>query len=254
MNMAKDFIGEQWKKLKFNFEYTNEGHLEVSNFGRVRTFNKTSNGNLLAGSMINGYKIIRLKLYKPREEAVAQKLAAMQKTNARLLKKLSLQKINKAPKADIKETTELLMTARAKATKAFAADTKARTINYHSLIHRLVADYFLKKPTAKQTIVAHLDFNKLNNKASNLKWMTPEENQEHQTRSPYVIAEKKERYKRPRENSRATKLTTTKVMLLKKLLAQEKPMKTLVKIFKVTETQILRIKRGENWGHVVAPK
>jgi hypothetical protein len=43
-------------------------------------------------------------------------------------------------------------------------------------------------------------------------------------------------------------------MLLKKLLNQGKPMRTLVKQFKVTNTQILRIKRGENWADVEAAK
>jgi uncharacterized protein YerC len=41
-------------------------------------------------------------------------------------------------------------------------------------------------------------------------------------------------------------------MLLKKMLNQGKPMRTLVKQFKVTDTQILRIKRGENWGDIEA--
>lgn len=28
--MTKDLPGEQWKTLKFDFEYTNEGRIEVS--------------------------------------------------------------------------------------------------------------------------------------------------------------------------------------------------------------------------------
>jgi hypothetical protein len=41
-------------------------------------------------------------------------------------------------------------------------------------------------------------------------------------------------------------------MLLKKLLNEGKPMKQLIKQFKITDTQILRIKRGENWSSVAA--
>ncbi len=41
-------------------------------------------------------------------------------------------------------------------------------------------------------------------------------------------------------------------MLLKKLLNQGKPIKQLVKQFKVTDTQIFRIKRGENWADIEA--
>ena len=79
--------------------------------------------------------------------------------------------------------------------------------------------------------------------------MTPDENYAHQQDSPHVIAEKKDRRN---EKSRNSKLTVTKVMLLKKLLNQGKPIRTLVKQFKVTDTQILRIKRGENWGDIKA--
>ena len=134
----------------------------------------------------------------------------------------------------------------------FEADLKSRVIHYHSLIHRLVAEYFLNKPSDQHTIVAHIDHNKLNNRATNLKWMTPEENYQHQKTSPLVIKENQERRVRRKEHSRATKLTVTKVMLLKKMLNQGKPMKQLVKQFKITNTQIVRIKRGENWPDVQA--
>lgn len=43
-------------------------------------------------------------------------------------------------------------------------------------------------------------------------------------------------------------------MLLKKMINQDKPMKQLVRQFKVTGTQILRIKRGENWADIPAAK
>ncbi len=82
--------------------------------------------------------------------------------------------------------------------------------------------------------------------------MTPEENYEHQKSSPHVIKEKEERRYRRKPNTGVIKLTVTKVMLLKKLLNQGKPMKQLVRQFKVTETQIYRIKRGENWGDIEA--
>lgn len=39
---------------------------------------------------------------------------------------------------------------------------------------------------------------------------------------------------------------------MKKLFNEGKPMKQLVKLFKVTDTQILRIKRGENWADIKA--
>jgi HNH endonuclease/NUMOD4 motif len=252
--MTKNFSGEQWKTIKFDFESTNEGRIEVSNFGRLRTFNKVSEGNIVNGSMINGYRIIRLKLYKPREEKIQNRLDYLQKQVFKLTRKLKSLKDNNERKKIIAEPAELLDTLKKNLSKKFQDDLKQRTINYHSLVHRLVADYFLKKPTAKHTIVAHLDHDKLNNRASNLQWMTPEQNYEHQKNSPNVIKEKQERRHRRKEDSRATKLTVTKVMLLKKMINQDKPMKQLVKQFKVTDTQIFRIKRGENWADIEAAK
>ncbi len=250
--MTQNNFGEEWKTVEFDFEFTNEGRIEVSNSGRLRTFNKVSNGNIVNGSMINGYRIIRLKLYKPRDEEIKKKFDYLQQEVFKLSKILKSLKDGNESQEKIFETTELLNRSKKNLSKKFQADLKERTINYHSLIHRLVADYFIKKPTAEQTIVAHLDHDKLNNKASNLKWMTREENYEHQKNSPNVIKEKQERRHRRKENSRATKLTVTKVMLLKKMLNQGKPMKQLVKQFKVTDTQIFRIKRGENWADIEA--
>ena len=76
--MIKDFPGEQWKTIKFDFAYTNDFRIEVSNFGRLRSFNKVSDGNIVNGSMINGYRIIRLKLYSPRSGDVQKILDNLQ--------------------------------------------------------------------------------------------------------------------------------------------------------------------------------
>ena len=252
--MAKDYPGEQWKTVKFDFDFTNEFRLEISNFGRLKTFNKISDGNIVNGSMINGYRIIRLKLYTPRDEKIQNRLDYLKQQTFKLARKLKSLKDNHESKKLINETTELHDTLKKNLSKKFQDDLKERTINYHSLFHRLVAHYFLKKPTAIQTIVAHLDHDKLNNRANNLQWMTAEENYEHQKSSPHVIKEKQERRHRRKEDSRATKLTVTKVMLLKKMINQGKPMKQLVKQFKVTDTQIFRIKRGENWADIEAAK
>ena len=65
IQMANKLKGEKWKDIEFDIEFTNDFRLQVSNFGRVRSFNKISNGNILNGSLINGYRIIRLKLYRP---------------------------------------------------------------------------------------------------------------------------------------------------------------------------------------------
>ncbi|NNV55445.1 NUMOD4 domain-containing protein [Limnovirga soli] len=244
--MTKEFPREQWKEIKFDFEYTNSGTIEISNYGRIRTFNKISKGNIINGSMINGYKIIRLKFYKPRDEKAEKKFKQLQNKAikmARAVKDLQ----ESGAKKEAKEAAKELAAFKKDLSAKFNQDLKERTIHYHSLIHRLVATYFCKQPSPKHTIVSHIDHDKLNNKSSNIKWMLPEQNYAHQQKSPIVIAEKKERRK---EDSKAAKLTIPKVMQLKKLLNDGKPIKTLVKQFKVTDTQILRIKRGENWGDI----
>jgi hypothetical protein len=250
--MTKNYPGEQWKAIKFGYEFTNELRIEISSFGRLRSFHKTSDGNILNGSMINGYRVIKLKLYKPRDPKTQNKLDYLQQQVFKLARKIKSLKENKESKKTISDTAQLLESFKKNLSKKFKDDLKERTINYHCLVHRLVANYFLKKPKANETVVAHLDFDKMNNKSANLKWMTPAENYEHQKKSPSVIKEKKDRRNNLGRSSRVSKLSVTKVMLLKKMLTHGKPMKQLVKQFKVTETQIYRIKRGENWADIKA--
>ncbi len=250
--MVKNYPNEKWKALHFDFEHTNQSRIEVSDYGRLRTFNKISNGNIIKGSMINGYPIIRLKLISARDERIQKRLDFLKQQVVLLARKIRSMEQKNESKAAIKEAIQMLHTLKKNLSKKFSGDLKKRTINYHSLIHRLVAKYFLKKPLKGKTIVAHIDHDKLNNRATNLMWMTPEENYLHQQNSPHVIKEKIERRTRRKEGSRATKLTVTKVMLLKKMLNQNKPLKQLVKQFKVSDTQILRIKRGENWPDIQA--
>ena len=250
--MVKDYPGEKWKEVKFKFDFTNDYKLEISNSGRLKSYNKTSKGDLLNGTMINGYRIIRLKFSKTREEKTQMKISRLQKQFNTLAKEITADKKQKVVKKLIQEKEEALKLIRKQLDKVFKEDYKYRTINYHALIHRLVAEYFLPKPKPGETKVAHLDYNKLNNKVYNLKWMMPEENFKHQQGSPHVIKEKELLKTGVKQNTHVAKLTVTKVMLLKKLLNQNKPMNQLIKQFKVTETQILRIKRGENWKYIPA--
>lgn len=261
--MEKTYQGEQWKAIVFDFEFANETRIEISNFGRIKTFNKVSKGNIIKGSMVNGYQIIRLKFFKARDEVVQKRLKYLQQQVLQLTQKvkqlqtsltcLTVKNHNYlSAKKELEDTTLTLTKLKESVSKKFTGDLKSRTIYYQALIHRLVAEYFITLPSPEHTLVAHLDYNKVNNNRSNLKWMTPEENYLHQRFSPNVIASKAYEGGRRKEDARSTKLSVTKVMLLKKLLNEGKPMRQLVKQFKVTETQILRIKRGENWAEVQA--
>ncbi|MEO8770289.1 MAG: HNH endonuclease [Ferruginibacter sp.] len=248
--MAKDYPGEKWKAIKFDIDSTNEFRMEVSSFGRIRSFNKISDGNILKGSMINGYRIIRIKFFEHRDEKKQKEFDNSKLQILKAAKQLRSAIENKKNKKIIAEASARLEELKKTFSAKIKIDEKKRTIHYHTLIHRLVANYFLPKPSKKQVIVAHLDHDKLNNKSNNLKWMTPEENYAHQKKSPHVIAQKKFRANNPSAN---TKLTVTKVMLLKKLLKQQnKTVRQLAKQFKVTDTQIIRIRKGENWGSVKA--
>ncbi len=247
------FYGEKWKNVDFPFEHSNKYRLEISNFGRVRTFNKISNGNILNGSITEGYKIIRTKFFKPANPDELKRVAALLKKIANISKRISLLKAEGVDFDTLCQVEVELKKVKNIYSTYLKQITKARTIHYHALVHRLVADYFLPQHAAKKTIVAHLDFDKLNNDVKNLKWMTPEENYAHQKNSPFVIKEMERRLLHGAATSRNIKLTVTKVMLLKKMLNEgRKTVTQLAKQFKVSDMQIIRIRRGENWSAIPA--
>ncbi len=244
--MDNHFRGEVWKSVTINHKFHEGCKLEVSSNGRIRTFNRLSIGNIIKGSHVNGYPIVRLKLFTERTKKVEKELILLRKQvheQQKLVRLLSGKKMLEAKK--------ILEEYRAILRKRANVDLKDRVIYYHSLIHRLVAIRFLNKPSEEQTIVAHIDYDKENNDYRNLKWMSQEENRIHQQKSPLVIAEKKQR-KNSLKFVKSYKLTVTRVMLLKKLLQEGKPIKNLAKQFKITETQVIRIKNGVNWGLIKA--
>lgn len=246
---------EKWKAVSFDFTFTNKYRLEVSNLGNLRAFNKFSPGEPLKGSTINGYRVIRLKLYRLKNKKVQAALNAQHqaivamRSNIRVWQKES--KKNKLAivegKRKLKEMGDTLRIARRQ-------DIKNRTQHYHALFHRLVAEYFLQPKSANHTVVGHLDYDKMNNKANNLAWMKPEENYKHQQLSPNVIKEKRYRVTNQRDFPRGAKLSVEQVAKIKKGLAEGKRAIALAQKYGVTHTQIMRIKRGENWAHVKKEK
>ncbi len=114
-------------------------------------------------------------------------------------------------------------------------------------IHRLVAELFLGKPKKDYNNVIHLDFDKWNNHINNLKWVTKKEMFEHSRKSPRT----KLAIERRKGEVTNSKLNETDVMRLKKKLKRGKnPLYKIAKEFGITHTQLNRIRRGENWGHI----
>ncbi|HQV00315.1 MAG: hypothetical protein JNK61_04065 [Bacteroidia bacterium] len=263
MTNDKTYLGEKWKKVELGVESTNSIVLEISNFGRVRSTTRFFSKRILKGSMINGYKNISLKLFEPRSKAVETRLAYYKKQMALLNKRIAettkqvkTKGISAKQKRDsqrlLADDTALLNGINAKYKKEFRADELSRTINKAFLIHKLVGQNFCRKPNSNYQFVIHLDYNKLNNKYDNLKWATQAEVTQHSATNPLVLKAIKARRGKRIEGANNYKLTESKVMIIKKRIAEGKPLRTIAKQFKVSETQILRIKRKINWANVKA--
>ena len=120
--------------------------------------------------------------------------------------------------------------------------------NVSKCIHRLVAQYFLDPPIEGQTLVMHIDYNRENNYYQNLKWGTNRDRYDHWLKfNPDWF--KNEKSQKPSYS----KLTESQVKRIKKKLLDPKRrtrLKIIARQFGVSEMQLNRIKRGENWGHV----
>jgi predicted DNA binding CopG/RHH family protein len=134
--------------------------------------------------------------------------------------------------------------------------TGYKTLNLHRpgnngtlYIHREIARLFLKKSSPKHKYVIHLNHNKTNNSAKNLKWATLEEMIDHQQKSPAKVA-----YKRVQANRTVgLKLTASQVKSIKKTLSSKNRNLTIKKLadkYGVSEMTMYRIKSGENWSRV----
>ncbi len=113
------------------------------------------------------------------------------------------------------------------------------------LVHKLVAEAFVEKLSHKHTFVSHIDNNIKNNKASNLSWITREEN--------YVrVMGLLNNFNRNRPGKFApyTKLKAEDVRHIKGMILLGVKQKVIAKMFCVSEMQITRIKQGVNWSEI----
>lgn len=122
----------------------------------------------------------------------------------------------------------------------------------HFFISKLVAENFIPKADENQTYVLHLDRVRDNDDVKNLQWATREEMLEFGRKSPFVLAAKK-KFQEDNLKANGTKLTITKVMVIKKILAkpeQTTRIKMIAKQFGVTPEHIRKIKKGICWDRV----
>jgi hypothetical protein len=114
-------------------------------------------------------------------------------------------------------------------------------------VHRLVAKAFCERPNERHKYVIHKDYNKQNNQFENLKWVTLFDLNIHNNNNPKVQAARANR----KGNITHSKLTETDVIRLKKKLKRARnPLYKIAKEFGITHTQLNRIRKGENWGHI----
>lgn len=113
-------------------------------------------------------------------------------------------------------------------------------------VHKLVAEFFVSKNRRREQLFAtHKDGVRSNNKASNITWMNQKELTAHHVglgtytnNRPYTLGSH-------------VVMTEAKVRRLKKDLMKGKLTRTkMAEKYGITMTQIKRIDRGENWGHV----
>jgi hypothetical protein len=185
--------GEKWKQVVFENHETMQRKYAVSNMGRVASYVKSveKDGELLKGSEIEGYKVLRLRV-------------------------------------------------------------KGRYVAF--LFHRMVAEAFCKKPSKNHTMVIHKNHQKQENQAENIAWATKEMVAEHNKQSPAVQAYRQRMEEAIPNIKKGLKLTLGEVKQIKKTLQNPKRKlthKQIAEKYKVSEMAITRIKRGENWGHVV---
>lgn len=266
MHLKRYFDNEVWKEVDLKSPFKERYKLFVSNHGNLRKIDLNTNEEKnISQATTEGYPSFNFSVFTPHSEEELNYLKAERERIANIKKEISLLKKElktcdgrDARFYDITRAIEAVEVTLEKVRKKYNSKLRkienGRRKSYGSLTHRLVAMTFLEQPTKHHNFVAHLDFDKTNNHHSNLQWMTLDENIKHQQNSPYVIKAKVlANIDRPIRITRS-KLTIHQVMVIKKRINENVPLSKLAKRYKVSETQLLRIKRGINWGNIAPAK
>lgn len=116
---------------------------------------------------------------------------------------------------------------------------KVRKTRY---IHNLVAEHFVKGKSSKACLVIHTNWNKQDNKATNLQWYRPAAVYERN-----ALKNKKHALK---TGSVSAKLTIEQVSEIKKEIKSGRLQNKIASSYGISEMQISRIARGISWPHV----
>ena len=128
-------------------------------------------------------------------------------------------------------------------TVTFKTEGRKRTF----LVHKLVAMMFVPKDDENQEIAIHLDWNKRNNHYKNLQWVT------RQAAYDRIMPRLQEINKIKNKGIvRNSKLKPEDVERLKTMLEKGIKQNVIAKLFSISEMQVTRIKRGENWAKIKA--
>lgn len=112
------------------------------------------------------------------------------------------------------------------------------------LVHKLTAEYFVDKTADDQDVVIHLDWNKQNNYYLNLQWVTKAESYK---RMHKVLQEAR---KKAGKVVTSSKLNKKDVAVVKGMLEKGVKQNLIAKMFCISEMQVSRIARKENWAEV----
>lgn len=130
-----------------------------------------------------------------------------------------------------------------------------KTLNLHIdgnngtiYFHREIARLFNQKSSPKDKFVIHVNHDKTDNRAKNLKWASQKDVSTHQQKSPEKIAYKQVQHSR----TQGLKLSLAQVKAIKATINSPRRKLTYKQIadkYNVSEMTIYRIKSGENWSN-----
>ncbi|MBY0426807.1 MAG: hypothetical protein K2Q22_14320, partial [Cytophagales bacterium] len=88
-----DLPGEKWVDIRFEEKYSNNYYIQISNYGRIKTFTKNCKGRLINGCIQFGYRTLKLNLYVPRDPITERKFKFIGAEVVKL--RLKIEKMNR---------------------------------------------------------------------------------------------------------------------------------------------------------------